>query len=39
MRRVLIGLVLVVLLIASIGVGILVARWPELVSWGAQQSR
>jgi hypothetical protein len=34
MRRFLIGLVLVLLLIASIGVGVTVACWPEvLLSW------
>jgi hypothetical protein len=31
MRRVLIGLVLVLLLMASIGVGVTVARWPDLM--------
>jgi hypothetical protein len=31
MRRFLIGLALVLLLIASIGVGVVVARWPTLV--------
>jgi hypothetical protein len=37
MRRILIGLVLVLLLMASIGVGITVARWPELMqSWRGQ---
>ena len=34
MRRFLIGLVLVLLLVASIGVGVTVARWPALkLSW------
>ena len=34
MRRFLIGLVLVLLLVASIGVGITVAKWPALkLSW------
>ena len=30
MRRFLIGMVLVLLLIASVGVGVIVARWPAL---------
>jgi hypothetical protein len=35
-----IGLVLVLLLIASIGVGVTVARWPDLmVSWQANRTR
>jgi hypothetical protein len=34
MRRFLIGLVVVLLLVASIGVGITVAKWPALMlSW------
>jgi hypothetical protein len=33
MRRFLIGLVVVVLLMASIGVGVTVARWPDLLRW------
>jgi len=37
MRRFLIGLVLVLLLIVSIGFGVTVARWPELLqSWRPQ---
>jgi hypothetical protein len=40
MRRFLIGLVLVLLLIASIGVGITVARWPDLMlSWRGERVR
>jgi hypothetical protein len=40
MRRFLIGLVLALLLIASVGVGVTVARWPELMlSWRAEQGR
>jgi len=34
MRRFLIGLVLALLLIVSIGIGITVARWPDLKSSG-----
>jgi len=38
MRRFLIGLVLVLLLIASIGIGVTVARWPDLLmSWRADR--
>jgi hypothetical protein len=34
MRRFLIGLVVALLLVASIGVGITVAKWPDLLlSW------
>jgi hypothetical protein len=40
MRRFLIGLVLVLLLMASIGIGVTVARWPELMrSWRTQPER
>ncbi len=40
MRRFLIGLVLVLLLMASIGVGVTVARWPDLMlSWRSNQGR
>jgi hypothetical protein len=40
MRRFLIGLVVVLLLIASIGVGVVVARWPELMlSWQPDRAR
>jgi hypothetical protein len=38
MRRFMIGLVLVLLLITSIGVGVTVARWPELMSWRANRA-
>jgi hypothetical protein len=40
MRRFLIGLVLVLLLMASVGIGVTVARWPELLqSWRAEPGR
>jgi len=40
MRRFLIGLVVLLLLIASIGIGVTVARWPALmVSWRGDQTR
>jgi hypothetical protein len=40
MRRFLIGLVVVLLLIASIGVGVTVARWPDLMlSWQPDRAR
>jgi hypothetical protein len=40
MRRFLIALVLVLLLIASVAVGIAVARWPELMlSWQPDRGR
>jgi hypothetical protein len=38
MRRFLIGLVVVLLLILSIGIGITVARWPELKPFGNSTS-
>jgi hypothetical protein len=40
MRRFLIGLVVVLLLIASVGVGVTVARWPDLMlSWRSDRVR
>ena len=40
MRRFLIGLVVLLLLIASIGVGVTVARWPDLMlSWQPDRAR
>jgi hypothetical protein len=40
MRRFLIGLVVVLLLIASIAVGVIVARWPDLMlSWQPDRAR
>jgi len=38
MRRFMIGLVVMLLLIVSIGVGVTVARWPDLLgSWQANR--
>jgi hypothetical protein len=40
MRRFMIGLVVLLLLIASIGVGVTVARWPDLMlSWQPDRAR
>jgi hypothetical protein len=40
MRRFLIGFVVVLLIVASIGIGIAVARWPELMlSWQPDRAR
>jgi hypothetical protein len=40
LRRVLIGLLVLLLLIASIAVGITVARWPDLMlSWQSDRAR
>jgi len=40
MRRFLIGLVVALILIASVGVGITVAKWPDLMlSWQPDRAR
>jgi hypothetical protein len=40
MRRFLIGLVVLLILIASVGIGVTVARWPELMlSWQPDRAR
>jgi hypothetical protein len=40
MRRFLIGLVVLLILIASVGVGVVVARWPDLMlSWQRDSAR
>jgi hypothetical protein len=40
MRRFLIGVVVVLILIASVGVGVMVARWPDLMlSWQPDRAR
>jgi hypothetical protein len=40
MRRFVIGLVVLLILIASVGVGITVAKWPDLmVSWQPDRAR
>jgi hypothetical protein len=40
MRRFLIGLVVVLILIASVGVGVVVAKWPDLMpSWQPDRAR
>jgi len=40
MRRFLIGLVVMVILIASVGVGVVVAKWPDLMlSWQPDRAR
>jgi hypothetical protein len=40
MRRFMIGLVVVLLLMASIGIGVVVARWPDLMlSWQPDRAR
>jgi len=40
MRRLLIGLVVVLILIASVGIGVTIARWPDLMlSWQPDRAR
>jgi hypothetical protein len=40
MRRFLIGLLVVLILIASVGVGVVVAEWPDLMlSWQPDRAR
>ena len=40
MRRFFIGLVVVLILIASVGIGVTVARWPDLMlSWQPDRVR
>jgi hypothetical protein len=40
LRRFMIGLVVLLLLIASVGVGVTVARWPDLMlSWQPDRAR
>jgi len=40
MRRFMIGLVVVLILIASVGVGVVVAKWPDLrLSWEPDRAR
>jgi hypothetical protein len=40
MRRFLIGLLVVLILVASVGVGVLVAKWPDLMlSWQPDRAR
>ena len=40
MRRFMIGLVVLLILIASVGVGITVAKWPDLLlSWQPDRAR
>ena len=40
LRRFMIGLVVVLILIASVGVGVVVAKWPDLMlSWEPDRAR